>query len=148
MLTPIEWWGGVIFLLWAVPYGIFLRSEDKEAGFDWGRLFGHLYYLLPAVALAGYFYALDRPWLRHAYVGLVAVSLILCVVGLVQEVLDLRKPEAKDGSPGKDEEEDEDEEVGPVMLAVGLLIANAPVMVASGLGCYKAWPMVQQMLQR
>lgn len=144
MLTRIEWWGGVIFVLWAVLYGMYLRSADKNAGFDWGRLFGHLYYLAPAVVLVGYFYPLDRPWLRHAYLGLVAVALLLAVVGLVQEVLELRESDGKD----KDKEEEDAEETGPVMLAVGVFLANAPVLVACGLGCYKAWPMVQQLLQR
>eukprot|EP01034_Spumella_vulgaris_P040076 gene40076-49560_t len=67
MLTEIEWWGGVLFIVGAVVYRMAIGALDKDAGFDANRLLSHVFFLAPAVVLAGYFYPLERPGLRYAY---------------------------------------------------------------------------------
>lgn len=59
MLTEIEWWGGLIFVLGAITHRLVLGALDKkEEGIDWHRWQMHGFFALPAVVLAGYFY----PW--------------------------------------------------------------------------------------
>ena len=78
MLTEIEWWGGVLFIVGAVVYRMAIGALDKDAGFDANRLLSHVFFLAPAVVLAGYFYPLERPGLRYAYLGVLAVALAGC----------------------------------------------------------------------
>ena len=42
------------------------------------------------------------------------------------------------------EAEAEEEEPGWLMTIVGAIVLYSPVLVACGLGCTKAWPMVQR----
>ena len=56
---------------------------------------------------------------------------------------------AQDRAQGRgDDAQDDDEEVGTFYTVLGMLLLYSPVFVACGLGCSKAWPMVQSLLQR
>ena len=56
MLTQIEWWGGLIFVVGALTYRMVMGAlEPQDEGIPWYRLQMHAFYLLPAVVLAGYF---------------------------------------------------------------------------------------------
>lgn len=190
MLTEIEWWGGVLFIVGAVVYRMAIGALDKGAGFDANRLLSHVFFLAPAVVLAGYFYPLERPGLRYAYLGVLAVALLAMVSTLGMEIWDNAKtaqeakeaqaagtgqassvqdaPEtrmlepaalasaqaqqAKQGMQGQgdggDGDSEDDEEVGTFYTVLGMLLLYSPVFAACALGCYKAWPMVQSLLQR
>ena len=91
MLTEIEWWGGVLFIVGAVVYRMAIGALDKDAGFDANRLLSHVFFLAPAVVLAGYFYPLERPGLRYAYLGVLAVALLAMVTTLGMEIWDNAK---------------------------------------------------------
>lgn len=91
MLTEIEWWGGVLFIVGAVVYRMAIGALDKDAGFDANRLLSHVFFLAPAVVLAGYFYSLERPGLRYAYLGVLAVALLAMVTTLGMEIWDNAK---------------------------------------------------------
>lgn len=184
MLTEIEWWGGVLFVVGAVVYRMAIGALDKDAEFDANRLLSHVFFLAPAVVLAGYFYPLERPGLRYAYLGVLAVALLAMVTTLGMEIWDNAKttkeaqaagagqassaqdaPETRmlepaalasaqakqemrgQGDGGEDDSGD-DEEVGTFYTVLGMLLLYSPVFVACALGCYKAWPMVQSLLQR
>ncbi|RZJ10551.1 MAG: hypothetical protein EON50_15090 [Acidovorax sp.] len=161
MLTNIEWWGGLIFVLGAVTYKLVMGAlEKKEEGINWYRGLMHAFFLLPAVVLAGYFYPLARAELQYGYLGVLGASLAVVLVMLVQEITGDSPEEAEkkaDKAKGAGEEEKEkppqpadeagdDDEPGWLMTVVGALALYSPVLAACGLGCYKAWPMVQQML--
>ena len=185
MLTEIEWWGGVLFVVGAVVYRMAIGALDKDAGFDANRLLSHVFFLAPAVVLAGYSYSLERPGLRYAYLGVLAVALLAMVTTLGMEIWDNAKttkeaqaagagqassaqdaPETRmlepaalasaqakqemqaQGDGGEGHSEDDDEEVGTLYTVLGMLLLYSPVFVACALGCYKAWPMVQSLLQR
>ena len=189
MLTEIEWWGGVLFIVGAVVYRMAIGALDKDAGFDANRLLSHVFFLAPAVVLAGYFYPLERPGLRYAYLGVLAVALLAMVATLGMEIWDniqtakeakaagtgqgsasvvTDAPETRmlepaalasvqasqgmqgqgEGGEGDSEDDDDDEEVGTFYTVLGMLLLYSPVFVVCALGCYKAWPMVQSLLQR
>jgi hypothetical protein len=165
MLTNIEWWGGLIFVLGAVTYKLVMGAlENKEEGIHWYRWFMHAFFLLPAVVLAGYFYPLPRLELQYGYLGVLAASLALVLVMLVQEITgdgpdEAEKKAAKaetapDEAGGKQPpatigskaDAEDDAEPGWLLTVVGASALYSPVLVACGLGCYKAWPMVQRLL--
>jgi hypothetical protein len=87
MLTPIEWWGGLIFVVGALTHRMVMGAlETKEEGISWYRLQMHAFYLLPAVLLAGYFYSLEHTALQYGYLAVLAASLLIVAVMLVQEM--------------------------------------------------------------
>jgi hypothetical protein len=156
MLTQIEWWGGLIFVLGAITYRLVMGAlEKKEEGIDWYRLQMHAFFLLPAVVLAAYFYPLQSPWLRYGYLGVLGVSLLVVLVMLVQEITgdapgdDAEKAATLDtvngegGEEKKKQTEDGDDETGWLTAVLGALVLYSPVLAACGLGCHKAWPLVQ-----
>lgn len=153
MLTQIEWWGGVIFVLGALTYRMVLGALEKPAdGFPWYRLMMHVFFLAPAVLLAGYFYPLTQPALQFGYLALLAVSLLIVAVMLVQEITgDSGEGEAqgRDKEPlkaGAKAEAEDNEEPGWLMSVVGAIVLYSPVLTACGLASYKAWPMVQRLV--
>ncbi len=189
MWTQIEWWGGLLFVAGAVVYRMAIGALDKDAAFDANRLLSHVFFLAPAVVLAGYFYPLDQPGLRYAYLGVLALALLAMAATLGMEIWDnvqttdgakegngtkvaspghgrpssaqdapetrmlepdsLGSGNAQDRAQGRgDDAQDDDEEVGTFYTVLGMLLLYSPVFVACGLGCSKAWPMVQSLLQR
>ncbi|CAN7484156.1 hypothetical protein [Acidovorax sp. LjRoot194] len=170
MLTNIEWWGGLIFVLGAITYRLVMGALDKkEEGIHWYRGLMHAFFLLPAVVLAGYFYPLPRTEWQYGYLGVLAASLVVVMVMLVQEITGDGPEEAQrkadkakgEGEEAKEKEkekgkkpqpadaageDDEDDEPGWLMTVVGALALYSPVLVACGLGCHKAWPIVQRLL--
>lgn len=163
MLTQIEWWGGLIFVLGAITYKLVMGAlEKKEEGINWYRWLMHAFFLLPAVVLAGYFYPLENTKLQYAYLGLLGASLVVVLVMLVQEITgdgpdDADRKAEKTAGEGEEEkkekknkpagDEEDSEETGWLMTVVGALVLYSPVLAACGLGCHKAWPiMVQRLL--
>ena len=155
MLTQIEWWGGLIFVVGALTYRMVMGAlEKKDEGISWYRLQMHAFYLLPALVLAGYFYPLEQLALQYAYLAVLGASLVIVVVMLVQEMTgDSGEGDEKDkadkrgeGGEAKPAEEGDDEEPGWLMSVVGALVLYSPVLVACGLGCAKAWPLVQPLI--
>lgn len=152
MLTQIEWWGGLIFVVGALTHHMVMGAlETKDDGIAWYRLQMHAFYLLPAVVLAGYFHPLEHRALQYAYLAVLGASLVIVVVMLVQEMTgDSGNGDEKDksgeGRGAKPAKEGDDEEPGWLMSVVGALVLYSPVLVACGLGCAKAWPLVQQLV--
>jgi hypothetical protein len=121
-------------------------------GFPWYRLMMHVFFLAPAALLAGYFYPLTQPALQYGYLALLAISLLVVAVMLVQEMTgDSGEGEEGGGSKeplkeGQTAEADDYEEPGWLMSVVGAIVLYSPVLTACGLACFKAWPMVQPLL--
>lgn len=136
MLTPIEWWGGLIFVVGALTYRMVMGAlETEHEGIPWHRLQMHAFYLLPAVVLAGYFYPLERTALQYAYLAVLGASLVMVLVMLAQELR---------GDASEDETTPAEAEASEGWASVlGAVVLYSPVLVACGLGCAKAWPMVQ-----
>ena len=138
MLTQIEWWGGLIFVVGALTNRMVMGAlETEDEGIPWYRLQMHAFYLLPAVVLAGYFYPLERAALQYAYLAVLGASLVMVLVMLAQELM---------GDASEDEAtpaEAEAEASGGWASVLGAAVLYSPVLVACGLGCAKAWPMVQ-----
>lgn len=136
MLTQIEWWGGLIFVVGALTYRMVMGAlETEDEGIPWYRLQMHAFYLLPAVVLAGYFYPLERTALQYAYLAVLAASLVMVLVMLAQELT---------GDTSEDEAPPAEAEASDGWASVlGAVVLYSPVLVACGLGCAKAWPMVQ-----
>lgn len=168
MLTNIEWWGGLIFVLGAITYRLVMGALEKnEDGIHWYRGLMHAFFLLPAVMLAGYFYSLPHAGWQYGYLAVLSASLAVVLVMLVQEITgdgpaDAEKkkadkaktkgegaeenPQAKKQPPDAAGGDEDDDEPGWLMTVVGALALYSPVLVACGLGCHKAWPMVQRLL--
>lgn len=154
MLTEIEWWGGLIFVLGAITHRLVTGAlGKKDEGIDWHRWQMHGFFVLPAVVLAGYFYPLAGPGLQYAYLGVLGAALLLVAVMLVQEVTgdagegSAETPaEAADGAAAAGAAQADDESPGWLMTLIGVVVLYSPVLVACGLGCAKAWPMVQGLL--
>lgn len=136
MLTQIEWWGGLIFVVGALTYRMVMGAlETEDEGIPWYRLQMHAFYLLPAVVLAGYFYPLERTALQYAYLAVLGASLVMVLVMLAQELT---------GDTSEDEAPPAEAEASDGWASVvGAVVLYSPVLVACGLGCAKAWPMVQ-----
>lgn len=136
MLTPIEWWGGLIFVVGALTYRMVMGAlETEDEGIPWYRLQMHAFYLLPAVVLVGYFYPLERTALQYAYLAVLGASLVMVLVMLAQELT---------GDTSEDEAPPAEAEASDGWASVlGAVVLYSPVLVACGLGCAKAWPMVQ-----
>ncbi len=152
MLTQIEWWGGLIFVVGALTYRMVIGAlEPQDEGIPWYRLQMHAFYLLPAVVLAGYFYPLERAALQYAYLTVLGASLVMVLVMLAQELMgDASEDETTHAQgPGDEREETtratETGESGGWASVLGAVVLYSPVLVACGLGCAKAWPIVQRL---
>lgn len=139
MLTQIEWWGGLIFVVGALTYRMVMGAlETEDEGIPWYRLQMHAFYLLSAVVLAGYFYPLERTALQYAYLAVLGASLVMVLVMLAQELM---------GDTSEDEATPAEAEASDGWASVvGAVVLYSPVLVACGLGCVKAWPMVQRLV--
>ncbi len=152
MLTAIEWWGGVIFVLGAITYRLVMGALDKkEEGIDWYRWQMRSFFVLPALVLAGYFYPLEGTGLQYAYLGALGISLMLVAVMLVQEVTgedgeDGLEAGAGAGAGEPSTAQADEPSPGWLMTLLGVVVLYSPVLTACGLGCTKAWPMVQGLL--
>ena len=152
MLTQIEWWGGLIFVVGALTYRMVIGAlEQQNEGIPWYRLQMHAFYLLPAVVLAGYFYPLERTALQYAYLAVLAASLVMVLVMLAQELMgDASEDEAPAEAPGTMGETTkpatEAEASDGWASVLGAVVLYSPVLVACGLGCAKAWPIVQRLM--
>ncbi|KRC19936.1 hypothetical protein [Acidovorax sp. Root219] len=153
MLTQIEWWGGVIFVLGALAYRLVLGALEKGEGYDWYRWLMRLFFVLPGVLLAGYFYPLERLALQYAYLGVLGVALLAVAGVMVQEVTgdadsdkDKAAKAAREGEKGQAGEDSEDEEPGWLLTILGVVVLYSPVLAACGLACHKGWPMVQRLV--
>ena len=150
MLTQIEWWGGLIFVVGALTYRMVMGAlEPHDEGIPWYRLQMHAFYLLPAVVLAGYFYPLERAALQYAYLTVLGASLVMVLVMLAQELMgdtseDEATPAEAPGAMGEATKPAAEAEASDGWASVlGAVVLYSPVLVACGLGCAKAWPMVQ-----
>lgn len=80
MLTEIEWWGGLVFLWWALSFWFLLiATKWVKYGFQYGYTVGAL--ILTAATLALFFYPLEAQWLKWLY--LLATVFGLACVGLL-----------------------------------------------------------------
>lgn len=152
MLTQIEWWGGILFVLGALTYRLVMGALEKGTGYDWYRWLMRLFFVLPGLLLAGYFYPLEPIALQYAYLAALAVALLVVAGVMVQEVTgDADSDEEKSRKKGADKaatagpEDDEDGEADWLMTIVGAAVLYSPVLTACGLACHKAWPMVQRL---
>ncbi len=150
MLTHIEWWCGVLFVLGAVTYWMSLSLHKKEEGFDWYRIQLHLSSLLPAALLAAYFYPLESKGLQYAYLGVLALALIVMLANAYQEFTSDGSEDSSEGTDGDAaataQATSEESGGNGVFDVLGYALLYGPVLTACGLGCYRAWPMVQKLM--
>jgi len=134
MLTPITWWGGLLFIVWFACYRFTLKPQQGEdsQGFAW---MVHLGFLAPGAVLAGYFYPLERPELQLAYAALLALAMGVLAWTIF---MDWRDPPAEgdDGEPG----------AGLLANLLGYTLLYAPLLVACALGASKVWTWRQVLL--
>ncbi|GAA4419148.1 hypothetical protein [Acidovorax lacteus] len=150
MLTQIEWWGGVIFVLGALVYRMAMGMLERPAkGIPWYWLMMQVFFFAPAVLLAGYFYPLTQPALQYGYLALLAISLLVVGGMLVQELIgdaDEEAPDSRQASAAGEGDTTDDEKSSVVSSVVGLVMLYSPVLVACGLASMKAWPILQSLL--
>lgn len=75
--------------------------------------------------------------------GVLCAALLLVAVMLVQEVTGDAGDAGEGGAGAADAAAADDESPGWLMTLLGVVVLYSPVLVACGLGCAKAWPMVQ-----
>ncbi len=137
MLTPIEWWGGLLFVLGFACWRAMLQPDGAagDAGpddsFPW---LVHLTFLAPGAVLAGYFYPLQAPALQYAYAATLALAVALLLWHAGMEVRDWRRtgPEAEPGDG--------------MATFLGFAMLYSPLLAACVLGCIKAWPLLRPWL--
>lgn len=130
MLTPITWWGGLLFIAWFGCYWLTLQQQQGEAaqGFPW---MVHLGFLAPGAVLAGYFYPLQQAGLQKAYAALLALAVAVLAWTIF---MDWRDP------PEPEEVAEEDRAADLIATVLGYALLYAPLLVACALGVYKVWP--------
>ncbi|MES2582480.1 MAG: hypothetical protein V4627_07165 [Pseudomonadota bacterium] len=138
MLTQIEWWGGLLMVLGAVTYRFSMAQLEKRKGFDWYRVQLHLAFSSSLVLLAAYFYTLNSIGLQYAYLGILGVALIGLLMMVYQETTSDEAETAHDAGA--------DEDDSTVFTVLGYTALYSPMLAACGLGCYKAWPIIQSLM--
>ena len=148
MLTEIEWWGGLLFLWWALSFWfLMIATRWVKFGFQYGYTVGAL--ILTAAALALFFYPLDASWATYLYIGITLLA-VVCV-GLLSFYPEhddaIESPESVleitlDGleqtvAPKGDEEEDANLEL------VGNIVLLSPLGIILILSVFKSWQLMQ-----
>lgn len=129
MLTEISWWGGLLFLWWAVTYRIALHSRSP---FTSVSIFAtYLVFAAVAVLLALYFYPLTQTWLQYAYMGCLALAVLAFLVAMFW--------------PETDEEDEEEEEESGYSgwTLVGNIVLYGPQVIPALLAASKCWELVK-----
>lgn len=130
MLTPIEWWGGLIFVLGAICYRMTLTVLLDDEDSTW---YTHLLFLVHGAVLAGYFYPLPQPAMQYAYAGITGLALALLLYNVATEFMS--------------DDDEPDEEAGSLAYWIlGYTVLYSPLVAACVLGGLKSWPLVQQWL--
>ena len=125
MLTEISWWGGLLFLWWAVTYRVGLHGRSP---FTSVSIFAtYLVFAAVAVLLARYFYPLTQTWLQYAYMGCLALAVLAFLVAMFW-------PETEE------EDEEEEEESGySGWTLVGNIVLYGPQVIPALLAASKCW---------
>lgn len=129
MLTEISWWGGLLFLWWAVTYRVGLHGRSP---FTSVSIFAtYLVFAAVAVLLALYFYPLTQTWLQYAYMGCLALAVLAFLVAMFW-------PEAEE------EDEEEEEESGySGWTLVGNIVLYGPQVIPALLAASKCWELAK-----
>ncbi|RBP51698.1 hypothetical protein [Arenicella xantha] len=156
MLTEIEWWGGVLFLWWALcVWFLLIATKWVKYGFQYGYSAGAL--LFTAIVLALFFYPLDAQWAKFLYVGVTALAAV-CVglVGFYPEhddaiespdsmleitIDDIDRTIVDTVEPNSTDSDDPDEEAKYELI--GNLILLTPLGIILLLGIFKCWQLFQ-----
>lgn len=138
MLTEIEWWGGLLFIWWALCYRMFLSGDLPRLSLD--ALINHCVFIFSAVLLALYFYPLASPAAQYGYL----VGLGLALISLAMMFF---WPEGDDDEPAASVEADveEEEEIGAGYELMGQAIYCAPLVIACLLGVVKSYDVVREL---
>lgn len=138
MLTEIAWWGGLVFIYWALCYWFLIKEWDTPV--DLSYLSMHAAFISSAIVLALYFYPLGGAGMKYVYLGSVGVAVItILLLFFLPDSEAVKKAKAEDA----DEAEDEEDEAGLEFL--GQVLLFAPVFVMVLLGLYKSYGLVQQL---
>ena len=129
MLTEISWWGGLLFLWWALTYRVGLHGRSP---FTSVSIFAtYLVFAAVAVLLALYFYPLTQTWLQYAYMGCLALAVLAFLVAMFW-------PEAEE------EDEEEEEESGySGWTLVGNIVLYGPQVIPALLAASKCWELAK-----
>lgn len=132
MLTEISWWGGLLFLWWAVTYRMALHSRSP---FTSVSIFAtYLVFAAVAVLLALYFYPLTQTWLQYAYMGCLGLAVLAFLVAMFW-------PETDEED---DEDEEEEEESGySGWTLVGSIVLYGPQVIPALLATSKCWELAK-----
>lgn len=130
MLTEISWWGGLLFLWWAVTYRMALHSRSP---FTSVSIFAtYLVFAAVAVLLALYFYPLTQTWLQYAYIGCLGLAVLAFLVAMFW-------PETDE----EDEEEEEEESGYSGWTLVGNIVLYGPQVIPALLAASKCWELAK-----
>ena len=132
MLTEISWWGGLVFLWWAITYRMVLHGRSP---FTSVSIFAtYLVFAAVAVLLALYFYPLTQIWLQYAYMGCLALAVLAFLVAMFW-------PETDEED---DEDEEEEEESGYwVLTLVSSIVLYGPQVITALLAASKCWELAK-----
>ena len=129
MLTEISWWGGLVFLWWAITYRMVLHGRSP---FTSVSIFAtYLVFAAVAVLLALYFYPLTQTWLQYAYMGCLALAVLAFLVAMFW--------------PETDEEDEEEEEESGYSgwTLVGNIVLYGPQVIPALLAASKCWELAK-----
>ena len=132
MLTEISWWGGLVFLWWAITYRMVLHGRSP---FTSVCIFAtYLVFAAVAVLLALYFYPLTQIWWQYAYMGCLGLAVLAFLVAMFW-------PETDEED---DEDEEEEEESGySGWTLVGNIVLYGPQVIPALLAASKCWELAK-----
>jgi hypothetical protein len=134
MLTEIEWWGGLLFIWLAALYYMLHKKGGWESKLN--LIATNLTYISTATVLGLYFYTLDTPTIQYVYVG--ALGLGITLFTLMYLMYLFNEKDTTDSETPDKEETGEAEEDSKVLLIVANALLHGPIVIAFGLGIYKA----------
>lgn len=143
MLTEIAWWGGLIFIWWALCYWMLIKEWDTPV--DLSYISMHAAFISTAAVLALYFYPLEAMVMKYVYLASLGISIVaILLLFFLPESEAVKQAEADKAEEAKDEEgEEEEAEAGLELL--GQIILFAPLFITVLLGLYKSYGIAQQL---
>jgi hypothetical protein len=132
MLTEIEWWGGLLFIWLALVYYMIHKEGEWDSKLE--LIVINIVYLSCSIVLALYFYALGTPTMQYIYLGALGLGIPFSILLFFLQRIDPEDSETAD----KEEAKEDDEEDGSAHLMAANVILYTPIVVALGLGIYKA----------
>lgn len=148
MLTEISWWGGLLFLWFAMSYTFVKNEFNKEdSRVSAEKIIFNLTFACSAIILALYFYPLESILMQQGYLASVTLALLSLILMFAWPDSDKGEGEelaAKKKDNEQPKEEDE-EELGLIYELLGQGILLLPIIISIALGAYKSLEFVTEL---